>query len=72
MNRPTSHIRYRDRPIPWHEIPAPAPPAHRAIGPRTPPAPPGGRVPRAAPARTHPWRRSFTEHAPPLWQAMKT
>ncbi len=67
----TLDVRYRGRRIPWTRI---APPA-RPVAPVPPPSrtaePRPVRLKPPAPARSHPWRRSFTEGARPLWQAMK-
>jgi len=62
-------IRYRERLIPWHEIPRPPVPVRRLGG--TPPAPvvsPPAKLRR--PAATHPWRRPALEVVPTIWRVM--
>jgi transposase len=61
-------IRYRDRRLRWTEIVPSLRTAPTAREPRpatTPAASTGG---TRTPGRTHPWRRSFAEGAPPIWR----
>jgi transposase len=65
-------VRYRGRSLPWERIASPVRPSARP--PSTTKAPTTDRataVP-AKPSATHPWRRPFVEHAPPLWQVIKS
>lgn len=64
-------LRYRDRPIPWHEVPRPPVPAGavRSLLPsRAPERPLSGTL--HTPPASHPWRRSIREGARPIWRAM--
>jgi transposase len=70
LESPAGHveIQYRGRPMRCTEIlpgPRPAP-----VPSRVAPSVPAGavRIKPATPSRTHPWRKSFTEAARPIWQ----